>query len=86
LTTTAERTIARALQASCQSPVAAFATIENQTLELTALVAHPDGSQSIRDSVSGDAADAEVLGRTLAARLLEKGARALLDSIEAMHG
>ncbi len=86
LTTTAERTISRALQASCQSPVAAFATIENQTLELTALVAHPDGSQSIRDSVSGDAADAEELGRTLAARLLEKGARELLDTIEAMHG
>ena len=86
LTTTAERTIARALRASCQSPVAAFATIENQTLELTALVAHPDGSESIRDSVSGEAADAEELGLTLASRLLKNGARELLDSIEAMHG
>ncbi len=86
LTTTAERTIARALNASCQSPVAAFATIRNKTLELTALVAHPDGSESIQDRISGNAADAEALGNTLAARLLSKGARKLLDSIEALHG
>ncbi len=86
LTTSAERSIARALKASCQSPVAAFATIDNGTLELTALVAHPDGSQSIRDSISGNAADAAQLGETLAARLIKNGARELLDSIEASHG
>lgn len=84
-TTTAERTIARVLDASCQSPVAAYATVSNGTLALTALVAHPDGSESIRDSISGNASDAEQLGETLAARLLEKGARALLDSIEALN-
>jgi hydroxymethylbilane synthase len=84
-TTTAERTIARVLDASCQSPVAAYATVSNGTLALTALVAHPDGSESIRDSISGNASDAEQLGETLAARLLEHGARALLDSIEALN-
>jgi len=84
-TTTAERAIARVLDASCQSPVAAYATVSNKTLALTALVAHPDGSQSIRDSISGDANDAEQLGEALAARLLENGARALLDSIEALN-
>lgn len=84
-TTTAERTIARVLDASCQSPVAAFATVNDGTLTLTALVAHPDGSESIKDSISGDAADAGKLGETLAARLLENGARELLDSIEALN-
>jgi len=84
-TTTAERTIARVLDASCQSPVAAYATVSNGTLALTALVAHPDGSEFIRDSISGNASDAEQLGETLAARLLENGARALLDSIEALN-
>jgi hydroxymethylbilane synthase len=84
-TTTAERTIARVLDASCQSPVAAYATVSNETLALTALVAHPDGSQSIRESISGDAAEAEQLGEALAARLLENGARELLDSIEALN-
>ena len=84
-TTTAERTIARVLNASCQSPVAAYATVSNGTLAMTALVAHPDGSTFIRDSISGDAADAERLGETLAARLLENGARELLDAIEALN-
>lgn len=84
-TTTAERTIVRMLQASCQSPVAAFATVDNGTLSLTALVAYPDGSRYIRNSLSGDATDAQQLGETLAERLLQCGARELLDSIEALH-
>jgi hydroxymethylbilane synthase len=84
-TTTAERAIARVLDASCQSPVAAYATVSNERLALTALVAHPDGSQSIRESISGDAAEAEQLGEALALCLLEKGARELLDSIEALN-
>jgi len=84
-TTTAERTIVRMLQASCQSPVAAFATVDHGTLSLTALVAYPDGSRYIRKSLSGDATDAQQLGETLAERLLQSGARELLDSIEALH-
>ena len=83
-TTTAERAIARVLDASCQSPVAAYASVSNETLALTALVAHPDGSVFIRDSISGDAADAEQLGEALAERLLKNGARELLDTIEAL--
>lgn len=84
-TTHAERAIARVLQASCQSPVAAFARIDANKLTLTALVAHPDGSPSIRDSITGDPADAEQLGEQLAARLLENGARELLNSIESLN-
>lgn len=85
-TTQAERAIARILQASCQSPVAAFATINGKALSLTALVAHPDGSQSIRETIEGHAEDAEQLGEALAAQLLASGARELLDSIGASHG
>ena len=70
-TTLAERAIARVLEASCQSPVATYAVIDEDLLTVTALVAMPDGSKSIRDSVSGKAADAEVLGEQLAARLLD---------------
>jgi hydroxymethylbilane synthase len=84
-TTTAERTIARVLEASCQSPVAAYASVVDEKLILTALVAHPDGSQAIKESISGAASDAEMLGEALAARLLDNGARELLDSIEALH-
>ena len=82
-TTTAERTIARVLQASCQSPFAAYAAVDGNTLNLSALVALPNGSHFLRDSISGNASDAQQLGASLASRLVDNGARELLDSIEA---
>ena len=84
-TTLAERAIARVLQASCQSPVAAYATVAAGELTVTALVAHPDGSTVIKDHLSGTANDAARIGADLAQKLLQQGARELLSSIEAMH-
>jgi hydroxymethylbilane synthase len=85
-TTLAERAIARVLEASCQSPVATYAVIDGDDLTVTALVAMPDGSKSIRDSVSGNAVDAETLGEQLAARLLDSGAAELLEAAGETHG
>ena len=85
-TTLAERAIARVLEASCQSPVATYAVVDGAALTVTALVAMPDGTESIRDSVSGDAGDAEALGELLAGRLLERGAAELLEAAGATHG
>ena len=84
-TTLAERTIAKQLQASCQSPVATFAVVDGDAIAVTALVALPDGSKSIRDSVSGEARDAGPLGEELASRLLRSGARQLLEAASAAH-
>ena len=84
-TTLAERAIARVLEASCQSPVATFATVAGDEMTVTALVAMPDGSRAIRDSVSGAADDAERLGEQLANRLLEQGAAELLVAAGAGH-
>ncbi len=84
-TTLAERAIARVLEASCQSPVATYARIDGDTMTVTALVAMPDGSRALRDSVSGAADEAETLGETLAARLLEQGAAELLEAAGAAH-
>lgn len=77
-TTTAERVIAKVLQANCQSPVATHAVISDASMTVTALVAMPDGSESIRDVVTGAADDAEQLGEELAGRLLASGAGELL--------
>ncbi len=86
-TTLAERAIARVLEASCQSPVATYAVVEGDALTVSALVAMPDGSESIRDSVGGDVSDAEALGERLAGRLLERGAAELLEAAgEGTHG
>ena len=85
-TTLAERAIARVLEASCQSPVATFATIDDGEMSVTALVAMPDGSEFIRDSISGTPDNAVQLGEALAARLLESGAAELLEAAGATHG
>ncbi len=84
-TTLAERAIAKTLQASCQSPVASYAVIDGQQLSVTALVALPDGSASLRDSITGSPRDAEELGQTLATRLLKSGAREILVIAGALH-
>jgi len=84
-TTIAERTIARVLQANCQSPVATYAVISGASMTVTALVAMPDGSQSIRDVVNGAADDAEQLGEDLANRLLASGAGELLAAVGAAN-
>ena len=85
-TTLAERAIARVLEASCQSPVATYATIDGSQMNVTALVAMPDGSSSIRDSVNGPAENAVSLGEDLAARLLESGAAEMLEAAGATNG
>ena len=84
-TTLAERAIARVLEASCQSPVATYARIDGGEMAVTALVAMPDGSNAIRESVSGRPDHAETLGETLARRLLERGAGEILRALESSH-
>jgi hydroxymethylbilane synthase len=84
-TTIAERAIAKTLQASCQSPVATYASINDAQITVTALVALPDGSDYLRDQIEGSVGDAEKLGHELADRLLANGAAALLERAESMH-
>jgi len=82
-TTAAERAVAATLNANCQSPVASFATIENDTLTIDALVASSDGATVLRERVHGNVDDAEQLGHRVADQLLEKGAGELLVEEEA---
>ena len=78
----AERNTLAALEAGCSAPVAAYAEIadgeDGPELFLRASVTAIDGSDAVRDSVSGRPADAAVLGRSLAAALLDRGAAALM--------
>ena len=77
-TTLAERTVAKLLQANCESPVAVHAVAIGSTLTITALVAMPDGSQFIRDKLSGPSEDAEKLAVQLAHQMIESGAKEIL--------
>ncbi|HWS55655.1 MAG TPA: hydroxymethylbilane synthase [Pyrinomonadaceae bacterium] len=75
----AERALLRHLGGGCQVPIAAHARVEGEALRLTGLVASLSGDALIRDAMEGAAGDAERLGHTLAARLLERGAASLLQ-------
>jgi hydroxymethylbilane synthase len=79
----AERSVLAALEAGCSAPVAAHAELAeaedgSAELWLRASVTAIDGSDSVRDSISGPAPEAESLGRRLAAELIDRGAAALM--------
>src|SRR6202034_3837878 len=58
----AERAFSRRLGGSCQSPIAAYAELHADRIELHGLVAEPDGSRLLRDSLTGSHDDPEGLG------------------------
>jgi len=77
----AERAFAARLGGSCQSPIAAYATLEADRIRIEGLVAEPDGSRLLRDSSSGSAENPAALGRHLAERMLTAGAGPLLERL-----
>lgn len=79
----AERAMNARLQGGCQVPIGAFATLENGTLSMNALVGALDGSQIIRAEGKAQAADAEKLGVQLAEQLLSQGADKILAEVYA---
>ena len=83
-TTSAEREVARFLDASCQSPVAAHAVIDGNVLTITALAALPDGTEVLREAADGDADDAVAIGAEVAERLRARGVDDLLERAREM--
>jgi hydroxymethylbilane synthase len=77
----AERAFAGRLGGSCTSPVAAFATRRGVGLHLVGLVAEPDGSRVLRDSIDGPEAEYSELGHRLAERMLAAGAGDMLERL-----
>lgn len=77
----AERAYLRRLGASCNTPMAAHATLdrsgERPRVLMTAVVASEDGRRTLRADAAGAPADAEEIGRGLAELLLERGAEAV---------
>jgi hydroxymethylbilane synthase len=75
---TAERELLAALEAGCTAPVGALCDLADDELYLRAAACAPDGSDVLRQSLTGPITDPEGLGRRLAAILLEDGAAALM--------
>jgi hydroxymethylbilane synthase len=77
----AERSFAERLQASCESPLAAFAELRDSEMYLRGIVASPDGARLLRGSVRGGQTDSVRLGHDLAHDLTAKGAVELLEQL-----
>ena len=77
----AERGVLASLGGGCQVPIGAHALVDGDRLRLLGLVASPDGAETVRAESEGPAAEAGRIGRELGAKLLEMGARRILDSV-----
>jgi len=81
--TRAERAFLARLEGGCQVPIAAFATLEGDTLLLKGLVGEVDGSKIIRRDISGSRDQAEAMGISLADEVLDAGGREILARLYA---
>jgi hydroxymethylbilane synthase len=83
---TAERTVVSLLGATCNSPLGVHGKVEPASgqMRIDAFVGLPDGSEWIRDRLEGDSTEPILLGAELAKRLLDTGAREILDRAEAI--
>jgi len=79
LETDCERVLLKALGGGCQVPIGANARWQDGQLHLEAVVASPDGSLVLRESVDGT--DRAQVGEKAAQRLLARGGAAILDQV-----
>ena len=73
-----ERVVSRRLFGGCQLPIAAYAEIDQENIKITGMVGRVDGSEIIKDSVSGRLEERDALGLQLAETLLKNGADDIL--------
>ncbi|MBI3304332.1 MAG: hydroxymethylbilane synthase [Deltaproteobacteria bacterium] len=77
----AERAFLQHLAASCQVPIAARGKVHNGNVYLVGLIISPDGQQWVKGEREGPAEEARQIGATLAAELLQRGGREILEEI-----
>lgn len=77
----AERTFLKRLEGGCQLPIAAYAKKKGNKISMTGLLGSVDGQLIIREEIEGCCSDAEVIGVSLAERILSRGGKAILESV-----
>ena len=79
---TAERGVVTSLDATCRTPIGAYAELDGEVLTISTFVGLPNGSTWIRDSLAGSADDPAAIGREAGERLLASGAADVLAEAE----
>jgi len=76
-----ERSLNATLGGSCQTPIAAFAELTGDTLNLRALIGTPDGTQILKADGSDHRENAIELGNKVGQQLLAAGAQKIIDDL-----
>ena len=76
----AEREVLWVLDGHCNSPIAAHAVIDGDTMTMESAVMEIDGDKIIRHTASGPAEYPRELGRTVGLALVAKGAQAIIEA------
>lgn len=79
----AERAMNHRLEGGCQVPIGVFAELDGDKLSMRGLVGSLDGSEILTADIEGSKSDAKILGIALAEKLLDQGAKAILDEVYA---
>ena len=79
--TVCERALLNKLGGGCQVPIGAFAEMKDGKLLLTGVVARPDGSEVLREQLSGT--DPVALGELVGETLLQRGGAKILEDVYA---
>jgi hydroxymethylbilane synthase len=79
---TAERRVLAQLGAGCHAPVGVFSSVDDEELNLEAVVLDRDGQQRLHAKRTGPAADPVAVGDEVAQALLSQGAGPLIAAAE----
>jgi len=74
----AERAFLKALGGSCKTPIAAYARVSGNRLEMSGLVVGVSGDPYLNAADEGPRSEAEALGQRIAKTLLARGAERIL--------
>ncbi|HHG73554.1 MAG TPA: hydroxymethylbilane synthase [Persephonella sp.] len=77
----AERAFLKTLEGGCQVPLAGYSEIKNGRIRITGFVSDLEGKRVFKDSIEGSVEQPEKIGIELANRLLDMGAREVLEEI-----
>ena len=82
--TTIERDFVSVLEGGCQVPIGISARLKGDEISIDAIVGLPDGSEFIKDSLRTSKDKFQSVGKELAHKFIEKGAKELLKRAEEM--
>lgn len=76
-----ERAFLAKVEGGCQVPVGVYGSVEQDELQLEAVIASLDGARLYRDKITGAKAEAEKLGGELAEKLLAAGGLEIMQEL-----